>query len=161
MLKPDDQSSHLENFRALDVILWLQKDGLCKKLRSLLRYLPTSRTSCFFTQGIQVDDPKNALSYCPALKFRSIVTSSMHINHLYLHFEVMHIMKFTRTGECSHPVQYNTWIYHCPSIQVVTESTAAFCLKATIFQSIQLFCPSVQYLICNVQMNLPVGVRFI
>jgi hypothetical protein len=75
-------------------MLWLQVDGICNKLRSLLKYLSTPRTSCFSTEGTtQVDDPKNALSHGPAaLKYGYIVTRSMHINHLYIHFDAMHKM---------------------------------------------------------------------
>ena len=104
MLKPDNQPSTLENIRVLDGMLWLQVDGLNNQLRSLLKYLPTPRASCFSTQGIQIDDPNNALSYFSILIH---VISSMHITHLYLHFEVILKMKYAHIGKLSHQDQYN------------------------------------------------------
>ena len=125
-------------------MLWLQVDGLNNQLRSLLKYLPTPRASCFSTQGIQIDDPNNALSYFSILIH---VISSMHITHLYLHFEVILKMKYAHIGKFSHQDQYNIWMNYCPYTQgVVLEFTAAFCLKPILSQSIQLIRPSAQYL---------------
>ena len=70
MLTLDDHPSFLENNRVLDGMLWLQMVGFYNQVRSFLKnYLPTPRTSCFSTQGIQVDDPNSTRSYFTALKY--------------------------------------------------------------------------------------------
>ena len=74
----DDQPSYLEIsfgwYALASSGCWMVL--LCNKLRSLLTYLPTTRTSYFSTQGIQIDDPNNALSYFSILIY---VISLMHI----------------------------------------------------------------------------------